>query len=136
MDISLGQGGESHGRLVGKLKGKPIGRVVAGHWLLLMLAAPGIFFTASSTSSLPMFPCISCGRPIEKPPTNCCDPSKSMLSEALLTSPNKELHMSVEGVFAVHLAGGPENSRGENTKPLGMSPFEDFEAGEYKMEGR
>ena len=63
-----------------------------------------------------MFPCMSCGEPIEKPSKCCCDPLKSMLSEVMLASP------AMVGDRLKSMAG-PGVSIGENMKLAGTSPF-------------
>lgn len=87
MDISLGHGGESHGRLSfhgsatfeGKLKGNPIERMFPHG--LLACPALALFLKPVSSSPVWMFPCRSSGKLIEKPLNCCCGPPKLMLSE-------------------------------------------------------
>lgn len=127
MDISLGQGAESHNRLGsqpsfdGKLKGNPIDRM-APHWLLRRFASRFLMRPASS-SPVPMVSCTSCGKLIEKPFNCCWDPSKSMFSEALVKSPVAKFKR-MEGVSTARLVGPDTSSEEINVKPLGSSPSE------------
>lgn len=133
MDISLGQGVESHGRLSfhaspgaldGKLKGKPIDRIFP-HWLLPSVGL-WFFLKLASSYSVPILPSISCGELTEKLLKGCCGPPKSILSELLLaSSPSKsgERLNNMDATSAVHLVC-PDISGVENMNPLGKSPCE------------